>query len=308
MPETQHLRWNLRHLAYVAEAGKLGSIAAAAERLQVSQAAVSGAINNIEEMFGVRVFHRQPGRGLTLTLSGATFMAQVETLLEHAKRLEESALLLSTRLSGTIRLGCFPTAVPHIVPSVMESMKKKYPAISLNLHENTIGDLVDMLKTGRIDVALTYNLSLDDNIAFERLFSVYQHVALSDQDPLAREDTISLGDLVQKPMILLDLPVCRERILDAYHSLGLKPKIHFQTASTTVVERLVASGQGYAMLGFRPQPNTYESTGRIKFLRLTEQLPQIDFGFALARNAKISRAVEAFMDLARNMAPKWSFS
>ncbi len=119
MPETQHLRWNLRHLAYVAEAGKLGSIAAAADRLHVSQAAVSGAINNIEEMFGVRVFHRQPGRGLTLTLSGATFMAQVETLLEQAKRLEESALLLSTRLSGTIRLGCFPTAVPHIVPSVM---------------------------------------------------------------------------------------------------------------------------------------------------------------------------------------------
>ncbi|CAH1668798.1 LysR family transcriptional regulator [Chelatococcus asaccharovorans] len=308
MPEAQHLRWNLRHLAYVAEAGKVGSIAAAAERLQVSQAAVSGAINNIEEMFGVRIFHRQPGRGLSLTLAGTTFLVQVETLLQQAKRLEESAALLSTRLSGTIRLGCFPTAVPHIVPSIMEGMKNKYPAISLELYEATIAELVELLKRGTIDVALTYNLSLDDSVTFERLFSVYQHVALSDHDDLAQRDVVSLRDLAQKPMILLDLPVCRERILDAYRNLNLKPKIHFQTASTTVVERLVASGQGYAMLGFRPQPNTYDATGRIKFLRLTEQLPQIDFGLALARNAKLSRALDAFLGLVRSRSPKWSFS
>lgn len=308
MSEYRHLRWNLRHLAYVAEAGKVGSIAAAADRLQVSQAAVSGAINNIEEMFGVRIFHRQPGRGLSLTLAGTSFLVQADTLLQQAKRLEESATLLSTRLSGTIRLGCFPTAVPHIVPSIMEAMKNKYPAISLELREATIAEFVDLLNRGSIDVALTYNLSLDENISFERLFSVYQHVAVSDYDPLAQRDVVSLNELAQKPMILLDLPVCRERILDAYHNLGLTPKIHFQTASTTVVERLVASGQGYAMLGFRPQPNTYDATGRIKFLRLAEQLPQIDFGLALARNAKLTRAMDAFLELVRTQAPRWSFS
>jgi len=308
LSEYRHLRWNLRHLAYVAEAGKVGSIAAAADRLQVSQAAVSGAINNIEEMFGVRIFHRQPGRGLSLTLAGTSFLVQADTLLQQAKRLEESATLLSTRLSGTIRLGCFPTAVPHIVPSIMEAMKNKYPAISLELREATIAEFVDLLNRGSIDVALTYNLSLDENISFERLFSVYQHVAVSDYDPLAQRDVVSLNELAQKPMILLDLPVCRERILDAYHNLGLTPKIHFQTASTTVVERLVASGQGYAMLGFRPQPNTYDATGRIKFLRLAEQLPQIDFGLALARNAKLTRAMDAFLELVRTQAPRWSFS
>lgn len=304
----RHLRWNLRHLAYVAEAGKVGSIAAAAERLQVSQAAVSGAINNIEEMFGVRVFHRQPGRGLSLTQAGTSFLVQVESLLQQAKRLEESATLLSTRLSGTIRLGCFPTAVPHIVPSIMGAMKNRYPAISLDLREATIAEFVEMLNRGSIDVALTYDLSLDDSIRFERLFSVYQHVAVSDYDPLARRDVVSLAELAQKPMILLDLPVCRERILDAYRNLGLTPKIHFQTASTTVVERLVASGQGYAMLGFRPQPNTLDATGRIKFLRLSEQLPQIDFGLAIARNARLSRTMEAFLELVRAQSPGWGFS
>lgn len=301
------MRWSLRHLAYVVEAGRLGSISAAADRLGVSQAAVSGAINNIEDAFGVQVFQRQPGRGLTLTASGSSLMAEAETLLDSARRLEESAALLSTRLSGTIRLGCFPTAVPHIVPSVMEALRRKYPALTIDLHEKTIADLATLLKAGKIDVALTYDIGLDEAIQFEGLFPIYQHVAISDQDPLSERTEVSLRELVSKPMILLDLPVCRERILDAYFNLGLTPKIHFQTASTSVVERLVASGQGYAMLGFRPEGPSVDAIGRIKLLRVTEQLPQIDFGIARVRGARPSRALDAFLALTREIAPRWTF-
>lgn len=302
------MRWSLRHLAYLVEAGRLGSISAAADRLGVSQAAVSGAINNIEDVFGVRVFQRQPGRGLTLTAAGSTLMAEAEQLLDGARRLEETAALLSTRLSGTIRLGCFPTAVPHIIPSVMEGLRRRYPALTIDLQERTIADLASLLKAGRIDVALTYDTGLDEAILFESLFTVHQHVALSQEDELAAGEAISLHQLVRKPMILLDLPVCRERILDAYINLGLTPKIHFQTGSTAVVERLVASGQGYAMLGFRPEPVRPDSPGPIKFLRVIEQLPGIGFGIARLRDAKPSRAQDAFLDLVRELAPRWTFS
>ncbi|MGH2341706.1 LysR family transcriptional regulator [Segnochrobactraceae bacterium EtOH-i3] len=302
------MRWSLRHLTYAVEASRLGSIAAAAERLGVSQAAVSGAINNIEDAFGVRVFQRQPGRGLTLTASGATLIAEAQSLLEQARRLEETAALLSTRLSGSIRLGCFPTAVPHIIPSVMEGLRRRYPALTIDLQERTIADLATLLKSGRIDVALTYDTGFDEAILFESLFEVHQHVAISQNDELAAADCVSLHQLVRKPMILLDLPVCRERILDAYINLGLTPKIHFQTGSTSVVERLVASGQGYAMLGFRPEPARGDSPGPIRFLRVVEQLPGIGFGIARLRDAKPSRAQDAFLDLLRDLAPRWTFS
>ncbi len=302
------MTWNLRHLAYVAEAAKAGSIAAAGERLSVSQAAVSAAINNIEAVFGVMLFQRKPGKGLLLTPTGATLMAQIETLLQNARDLEKSAALLSTRLSGTIRLGCFPTAVPHVVPPIMEALHRKYSAMTIDLHEHTLADLSSRLREGQIDAALTYKLSLDPSLKFEQLFAVNQQVAVAANDELARGDHVSLFDLAKKPMILLDLPVCRERILQSYQDLGLKPRIHFQTASTTVAERLVASGQGYAMFGFRPETPTADNAGPIRYLRVTEDLPQVEFGIATTASRQTSRALGAFIDVVRSTASRWAFS
>lgn len=299
-------RWSLRHLAFVAEAARTGSITAAAHGLEVSQAALSGAIDNIEETFGVRLFRRQPGRGLTLTPAGQILMAKVERLLAEAADLEATAHQLSSRLSGALRLGCFPTAVPHIVPSLMEGLRRAYPAMTIELQEATISDLAARLRAHEIDVALTYDLSREEGVVFEKLFSVRQHVATADFDELARHEAVSLSDLVHKPMILLDLPVCREHVLEAYHNLGLQPKIHFKTGSTTVMERLVATGQGYAMLGFRPHPDSFGAMGNIRFLRVLEPLPEIDFGVGLAKGAERSRAIEAFIGLVRELAPQWA--
>lgn len=299
-------RWSLRHLAFVAEAARTGSITAAAHDLDVSQAALSGAIDNIEETFGVRLFRRQPGRGLTLTPTGQILMAKAERLLAEAAALEATAHQLSSRLSGALRLGCFPTAVPHIVPSLMEGLRRTYPAITIELHEATISELGARLRSHEIDVALSYDLSAEEGVVFERLFSVAQHVATADFDDLAGRDVVSLHDLVHKPMILLDLPVCREHVLEAYRSLGLVPKIHFTTGSTTVMERLVATGQGYAMLGFRPHPDSFGAMGNIRFLRVEETLPAFDFGVGLARNAERSRTLDAFIGLVRDLAPQWA--
>ncbi len=299
-------RWSLRHLAFAAEAARTGSITAAAQGLNVSQAALSGAIDNIEATFGVRLFRRQPGRGLTLTPTGQILMAKVDRLLAEAADLEATAHQLSSRLSGALRLGCFPTAVPHIVPSLMEGLRRAYPAMTIELHEATISELAARLRSREIDVALTYDLAGEDGVVFERLFSVRQHVAMSDLDDLAGRETASLHDLVHKPMILLDLPVCREHVLDAYHSLGLQPKIHFKTGSTTVMERLVATGQGYALLGFRPHPDNFGAMGNIRFLRVLEPLPKTEFGLGLAKNAERSRALEAFIALVRELAPQWA--
>lgn len=300
-------RWNVKHLAFAREVADLGSISAAADRFEVSQSTISGALDNVESAFGIRMFRRIPGRGLILTSQGEALMGDIRDLLEKAEKLEDLAESMSNRIAGTIRMGCFPTAVPHVVPEIMGRLRQRYPAISLEMQESTIGEMCEQLSNGDLDVALTYNAGLDASVEFESLFPVYQHVALSSDDPLASENTVSLELLSGKPMILLDIPVCKEYILDAYKEAGLSPKILFKTGSTSVIENLVASGQGYSMLAFRPSSDNLSKFNRLRFIRVSDELPRMDFGLAIARDAKPSKTLKVFVKLIRELAPGWTF-
>lgn len=234
-------------------------------------------------------------------------MAEITQLIQKAEQLEDLAESISSRIAGTVRMGCFPTAVPHVVPEIMGRLKQRYPAITLEMRENTISVMVEELLRGELDVALTYNVSLDGAIRFETLFPVYQHVAVAENDPIADNQTVSLESLSSKPMILLDIPVCKEYVLEAYRLAGVAPRILFQTGSSSVVENLVATGQGYSMMAFRPPTHSLSAPARLRFLRVSNELPRMDFGIAVARDGKPSRTLEVFLDLLRSLAPGWTF-
>lgn len=300
------VRWNIRHVAFIVEAAQHGSIAAAAQVLGVSQAAVSAAINNVEDVLRVRIFLRQPGRGLSLTPAGTTLIEEAKRLLDQARKFEEAAALLSVRLSGTIRVGCFPTAAPHVMPPILQAMKKKYPAISIDLREDTLAGLSNQLKSGTIDVALTYDLMLNKGLHFEKLFEVYQRVALASSDENQDSDPVSLFDIVRKPLILLDLPECRERIVGSFERYGLRPNISFQTGSTHIIQNLVASGQGYAILAFSSRLDASGEKEKVQYRRLKEYIPPIAFGIVLPDHKQSSRLTEAFTDIVRATLTNWS--
>lgn len=299
------VRWNIRHVAFMVEAARQGSIAAAAQALGVSQAAVNAAINNVEDLLRVRIFLRQPGRGLSLTPAGATLMEEARHLLDQARKFEETAALLSVRLSGTIRIGCFPTAAPHVMPPILQATRKKYPAISIDLCEDTLAGLANQLKCGSIDVALTYDLMLGKGLTFEKLFEVNQRVAMSSNDENQDGEVVSLFDLTRKPLILLDLPECRERIVGSFERYGLRPNIGFQTGSTHIIQNLVASGQGYAILAFSSKLGAPGEKEKIRYLRLKEYVSPIAFGLALPCQKQSSRLVDAFTALVRETLTDW---
>ena len=299
------MRWNIRHVAFIAEAAQQGSIAAAAQALGVSQAAVNAAINNVEDLLRVRIFLRQPGRGLSLTPAGTTLMEEARLLLDQARKFEETAALLSVRLSGTIRVGCFPTAAPHVMPPILQAMKKKYPAISIDLREDTLAGLSNQLKCGSIDVALTYDLMLGKGLTFEKLFEVNQRVAMASSDENQDGDSVSLFDLTRKPLILLDLPECRERIVGSFERYGLRPNVTFQTGSTHIIQNLVASGQGYAILAFSSKLGAPGEKEKIRYLRLKEHVPPIAFGLVLPDRKQSSRLIDVFSALVRETLTDW---
>ncbi|MDN2566128.1 LysR family transcriptional regulator [Aquibium sp. A9E412] len=293
------MQWSLRHLRYLLAAAEQGSIARAAGQLGVSQAAVGAAINNLEDAFRVRVFVRQPGRGLSLTPLGRDLVLRAKALVHEAETFEAHAAQLSQHLSGPINVACFFPAASFVMPRLIATMAAQYPAISISLFEGDVYEVFQKLSDGSADIGLTYDLLVNERVVFEPLLSVPLYVLLPADSPLAQAGDVSLFDLARQPYIMLDLPGSREWFLQVFRRYGLEPRIRFRTRSTDMVRSLVANGQGFSLLGFRaPAERSHEGV-ELRYLPIREDLPTARFGLAYADQSRKTRAVEAFAGLAR---------
>ncbi len=110
------LRFTLRQLEYLVAVGEAGSIAVAAERVNVSSPSISSAIGLLEEEFGLQLFVRKHAQGLALTQAGRQFMAQAKHVLGQAELLNRLADDISGNVQGPLAVGCLLTFAQLMVP------------------------------------------------------------------------------------------------------------------------------------------------------------------------------------------------
>lgn len=292
---------SLRHLTYVLAAADKGSITEAASGLGVSQPAVSAAIKSFEERFGYRLFVRNPARGLSLTPPGRMFVNQARHLMQAARDFDRDAMGLGQELAGEIQVGCYFVTAPFLMPPVLAALAGKYPSIGFNLHEGDLVEVMDDLKRGVTDVALTYDTYADSGIEFEGLFRTPPHVLLSANDPLVEQEAVSLHDLAEKPMVLLDLPVTSEMFLSFFHMHGLQPQIRFRPKSFEMVRSLVGAGFGFSFAFLRlKSEQSYQGNPLVR-RRITEKLPPSRVCLAIPRHSRPTRITHTFSEVCRDV-------
>ena len=290
---------NLKHLAYVVTAADLGSITRAGSALEVSPPAISAAIKGYERQYGYRLFVRNPARGLALTSPGRSFVAQARRLLEAERGFDSRAQGIGQELVGELHVGCYFITAPFLLGQVVRSLASRHPNLKLTMHEGDLIRVVQDLKAGRTDVAVTYDIYLDGGVEFEPLFETSPHVIISERDSLAARSTVSLHDLVDRPMVLLDLPATQDYFLNYFHAHGLSPDVQYRLKSFEMVRTLVGAGAGFSF-GFLPLPVTRSYQGNLLLRRpLQETVPGPKVCLALLKNALPTRSLQAFMAAAR---------
>lgn len=290
---------NLRHLAYIVTAAELGSITEASESLDVSQPAISAAIKGFEKQYGYRIFVRNPARGLAVTSPGRTFVAQARELLEAQRSFEDRAQGLGQQLTGELQIGCYFINAPFLLGQVVHRLSRQHPSLKLNMHEGDLVEVIQDLKAARTDAAITYDIYPDGGVQFETLFQTQPHVIIAEHDPLSTKPTLSLRDLVDKPMVLLDLPATQDYFLNYFHAHGLHPNVQYRLKSFEMVRSLVGTGIGFSF-GFLPLPVTRTYQGNLLVRRpLEERVPSPNVCLAYGKDALPTRRLQAFMETAR---------
>ncbi len=285
---------NLRRLAYIVAVADYGSITNAALRLRVSQPAISAAIKDCEQLFGFRLFVRNPAQGVAPTPNGRAFVSRAKRLLEDAREFQAQAVGLSSVPAGRLEVGCFTPIAPVIMPSILKGFGKDFPDISIQLHEGDLREVIDMLKGAVVEVAITYDIYRDASVAFKTLLEVTPHACLAANDPLAAQASVTLAQLAERDMVALDFPVTDDYILNMFHQRGLEPNVRHRTKSVEMMRSLVGVGAGFSIFMFRPINDRSFDDSPLVHLPIRGKLPKTEVVLASTRQVISTRILDAF--------------
>jgi len=224
-----------------------GSFSAAAERLQLSQPAVSLQVRQLEKRLGVRLIERV-GKRATPTAAGTE-------LINHARRIEEavSAALdaMATHASGTlgrVRIGTGATACIYLLPPVLRDLRQRFPTLEITVRTGNTADVLKALEENTLDIGL---VTLP---APGRMFEVtpvlddaFVAITAADSDPLP--DVVTPAVLANLPVVLYEAGGNTRRIVDEWFTragIALTPVMDL--GSVEAIKELVGAGLGCAIL------------------------------------------------------------
>jgi DNA-binding transcriptional LysR family regulator len=161
--------------------------------------------------------------------------------------------------AGALAVGCDQVLAPYILPALVARLTKLHPEIALTLVEADHEHLVASLRRNDTEIALLHDWRLGDDLRTERLAELTPYVLLAEGHPLAAAPGIALQDLVQEPLVLLDVEPNRNFMLSLFRERGLEPQIGYRSRSLEMVRGLVGHGLGYSLLATKPANNmTYD--------------------------------------------------
>jgi DNA-binding transcriptional LysR family regulator len=272
--------FTLRQLEYFEAVAAEGTLTAAARQCHVTPSALTLAIDELERSLAVQLLVRRKGRGVALTEAGSRLLARTRLVLSDVEDLAADALRSTTTIGGRLVVGCFTTLTPFLVPAIVTTFEREHPEVTLETVTADSADLHALLAQGRIDVALLYSVDVPASLAFEPVVQYRPHVLVAATHPLAGRDTVSLADLAEEPLVVLDVPPTRQNTRAIFDRLGLTPRLGKVSTSFEAVRCMVGAGLGYAVMFQRPAtPVTYDGH-EVRALTITDDIPPTVVGLA----------------------------
>lgn len=289
------LRFTLRQLEYFVAVGEMGSIALASEKVNVSSPSISTAISQLEKEFGIPLFVRQHAQGLALTQAGRQMLDQARVVLREANVLVDLAGDISGAVRGPLNIGCLGTFAQLVLPSVRRRFETACPEVRVRQFEMNQAEIFSALRRAEIDVALTYNLQLPADLVFETLLELPPYAMLDEMHPLVNETEVTVEQLAEHRMVLLDLPYSSEYFLSFFVDKGIRPEIAERTRDMAVMRSLVANGFGFAIANVPQMTDLSPDGKRLRFIPISGQPRPMRMGLLMPTDADQSNVIRAFI-------------
>jgi DNA-binding transcriptional LysR family regulator len=243
---------NLNHLFLFRAVAEAGSFSRAAERIHVSQPAVSMQVGELEAQLGLTLFHRLP-RGVRLTPAGQLLLGYAQRLSALAHEAERAMGEVKGLCRGRLAIGASTTIGVYLLPNLLGDYRRRYPDIDLQFDIANTEDIENRLVDGTLNAGLTEGLPPNRDDLESVVFLRDQLVPIAKPDhPRLKEraGSLTLRQLCAESMIVREAGSgTREVIERALTKRGQKlQKAPMVLGSTEAIKRAVAAGLGVAIV------------------------------------------------------------
>ncbi len=238
---------SLGQLQTFADVIELGSFSAAADRLNISQPAVSLQIRQLEKHLGVRLIDRV-GRRARPTAAGEELLIYARQMEALARSAVDNVARFASGTVGRVRLGTTGTACIHLLPSIMQELRQRFPSLDLMVQTGSTPKIIRAIEDNTIDVGLVTlpaaGRALDITpIITEELVAV----AAADDTRLPQEVTPEA--LAQLPTIMYTSGGSTRWLMDDWFArAGFTLKPAMELGVEEAIKELVGAGLGYSIL------------------------------------------------------------
>ena len=223
-----------------------GSVSRAAQRLNITQPALSRQIQDLEREFACRLFDRI-GRRIILTRDGQEILERKRRLLADAEALGERARALAGGEAGVLRIGAVPQFIEAVLPEVLTRYSLTYPGIDLELVADGGGLLLRRLQQGELHLAV--GLWRTGGLQNRPLFPARVLALMQRGHWLAGRNALAVTDLSGSALLLLKPDFqTREMFDEACQAAQFEPSVRLESRSSQPLVALAAAGHGVAIV------------------------------------------------------------
>jgi LysR family transcriptional regulator, hydrogen peroxide-inducible genes activator len=272
----------LTELQYIVAVAQERHFGRAAERVFVTQPALSLAIKKLEEELGTTIFERRKNR-ITLTPLGEQIVHQAQRVLEETDQIKILAAQGKDQLSGPLRLGVIATVGPYILPDLVPLLSTRAPKMPLELEENLTLNLAGMLKSGKLDVIMIALPFEEPGILTTALYDEPFHAVVPIGHPWQKKKSLDSCQLSTEKVLLPHAGHCfRQQVLDACPELSRTDAEGWQGNSLETIRQMVVSGFGITVLPCSALTPKYQNK-RLITIKLADPVPGRRIGLAWRR-------------------------
>mgnify|MGYP001821763454 FL=1 len=284
---------NIRAFLAVAESG---SFSRAAEKLFITQPAISKRISTLEESLDCQLFDRL-GKNIQLTQAGEALIPSYRRILAEIDETERIVSSLRTRVSGHLKFGTSHHIGLHRLPPVLRQYTREFPDVELDIQFMDSEQAAALILKGSIELALiTLPDEIEKPLTTIPVWSDPMEVVVASDHPLAKQKRVSVHQLTRYGVLIQSHSTHTRNIIDEALKLKDDIKIIMESNYLETIKAMIQNGLGWGVL---PESMIDDSLHRIKIrgVKMERHL-----GVLLHASRTLSSSANALLETLKNPA------
>lgn len=278
------------------EVSRLRSFSRAAEKLMVTQPAISAQIRTLENEVGARLFDRDGGK-VTFTAAGRVFEPFAEHCLECHNHIMVTVGELHRTPRGEISVSANEATSLYVLPAVFAQFKQQYTRVGLSIVRADRVRTVEAVLNREVDFGVVSLPIKDARLTVDILHRDDVVLVAPRNHPLAERESVKFSEILPHSLLVPKQGRQRELIEDLFRSNDVQPRVAMEVESSELLKRLVVAGLG---IGFLPRSNVLEDTksGALKILNVEGVRLNRELALIYRKDKTLTRAAHVFLEIA----------